>query len=40
LIVTTSYTLSTGKSAMSKGPITINAGATVQIPSGYSWLIL
>jgi hypothetical protein len=40
LIVTTSYTLSTGKSAMSKGPITINAGATVTIPAGYSWLIL
>lgn len=40
LIVTTSYTLSTGKSAMSVGPITINAGATVTIPSGYSWLIL
>lgn len=40
LIVTTSYTLSTGKSAMSVGPITINSGASVQIPSGYSWLIL
>ena len=40
LIVTTSYTLSTDKSAMSKGPITINAGATVTIPAGYSWLIL
>jgi hypothetical protein len=40
LIVTTSYTLSTGKSAMSKGPITINAGAVVTIPAGYSWLVL
>lgn len=40
LIVTTSYTLSTGKSAMSVGPITINGGATVTIPVGYSWLIL
>jgi hypothetical protein len=40
LIVTTSYTLSTGKSAMSVGPITINGGAAVTIPSGYSWLIL
>ena len=38
LIVTTSYTLSTGKSAMSVGPITINSGATVTIPSGYRWL--
>ncbi len=40
LIVTTSYTLSTGKSAMSKGPITINGGAVVTIPAGYSWLVL
>jgi hypothetical protein len=40
LIVTTSYTLSTGKSAMSKGPITINGGVVVTIPAGYSWLVL
>ena len=40
LIVTTSYTLSTGKSAMSVGPITIDGGAAVTIPVGYSWLIL
>jgi hypothetical protein len=40
LIVTTSYTLSTGKSAMSVGPITISAGVVVTVPSGYSWAIL
>jgi hypothetical protein len=40
LIVTTSYTLSTGKSAMSVGPITINAGAAVTVPSGYRWVVL
>ena len=40
LIVTTNYTLSTGKSAISKGPITINAGVVVTIPSSYSWLVL
>ena len=40
LIVTTNYTLSTGKSAMSVGPITINSGVVVTIPSGYSWVIL
>lgn len=40
LIVTTNYTLSTGKSAMSVGPITINASIVVTIPSGYSWVIL
>ena len=40
LIVTTSYTLSTGKSAMSVGPITINNGAAVTIPSGHRWVII
>lgn len=38
--VTTSYTLTAGKNAMSAGPITINAGATVTIPSGQSWSIV
>ena len=40
LIVTTNYTLSTGKSAMSVGPIVINSGVVVTIPSGYRWVIL
>ena len=40
LIVTTSYTLSTGKSAMSVGPITINSGVAVTVPSGYRWMVL
>jgi len=40
LIVTTSYTLSTGKSAMSVGPITINASVAVTVPSGYRWVVL
>jgi len=39
LIVTTSYTLSTNKSAMSVGPVTINAGAVVTVPGGYRWII-
>jgi hypothetical protein len=39
-IVTTSYTLSTGKSAESVGPITVNSGATVTVPSGQRWVIL
>lgn len=39
-IVTTNYTLSTGYNAESVGPITINAGVTVTIPSGQKWLIL
>ena len=40
LEVTTSYTLPTGKSAMSVGAITINSGVTVTIPSGQRWVIL
>ena len=39
-IVTTSYTFPTGKSAESVGPITVNAGATVTIPSDQRWVIL
>lgn len=38
--VTTSYTLSTNKNAMSVGPITVNSGVTVTIPSGQRWVIL
>jgi hypothetical protein len=39
-VVTTSYTLTAGKNAVSAGPVTINAGATVTIPSGASWVIV
>ena len=39
-IVTTSYTLTTGKNAESVGPITINSGITVTVPSGQRWVIL
>jgi hypothetical protein len=38
--VTTNYTITTGKSASSAGPITINSGITVTIPSGSRWVIL
>ena len=40
LIVTTSYTLTTAKSASSVGPITINSGVVVTVPSGARWVIL
>jgi hypothetical protein len=40
LIVTTSYTLTTGKNAMSVGPIQINSGAVVTVPSGQRWVVL
>jgi hypothetical protein len=38
--VTTSYTLTTNKNAVSAGPVTINAGITVTVPSGASWVIV
>jgi hypothetical protein len=34
------YTITAGKNAMSTGPITINNGVTVTIPSGSRWVIL
>jgi cytoskeletal protein CcmA (bactofilin family) len=38
--VTTSYTITSGKNAMSVGPITVEAGVVVTIPSGSRWVIL
>jgi hypothetical protein len=38
--VTTNYTLTTGKNALSAGPITINSGVTVTVPSGQVWSII
>ena len=38
--VTTNYTLSTNKNAVSAGPVTINSGVTVTVPSGASWVIV
>ena len=39
-IVTTSYTISTGKNAMSTGPITVNADVVVTVPTDSRWVIL
>lgn len=38
--VTTNYTLTTGNNAGSFGPITIDAGVTVTIPTGQTWSIV
>lgn len=38
--VTVDYTLSTNKNASSVGPITINSGVTLTIPSDQRWVIL
>lgn len=39
-VVTTNYTITAGKNASSAGPITINAGVTVTIPSGATWVVV
>ena len=38
--VTTSYTLTTNKNAVTAGPVTINSSVTVTIPSGSSWVVV
>jgi len=37
--VSADYTISTGANAISAGPITINAGINVTVPSGSTWVI-
>lgn len=39
-IVTTSYTISTNKNAMTAGPVTINSGVTVTVPTGSTWVVI
>lgn len=38
--ITTSYTITTGRNAMSAGPITINNGVTITVPSNSTWTIV
>ena len=38
--VTTEHIITAGKNAISAGPITINNGITVEVPSGQSWVIV
>lgn len=38
--VTTDYTITTNRNAMSAGDITIDSGVTVTIPSGSKWIIV
>lgn len=38
--VTTNYTMTTNRNAVSAGPVTINSGITVTVPSGSSWVIV
>lgn len=38
--VTDNYTITSGKHAMSTGPITINSGVIVTVPSGSNWVVI
>jgi hypothetical protein len=38
--VTTNYTLTTNKNAVTAGPVTVNSGVTVTVPSGSSWVVV
>lgn len=38
--VTSNYTITSNKNAMSAGPITINSGVTVTVPSGSTWVVV
>lgn len=38
--ITTNYSISSGNNAMSAGPITIDAGVSVTVPTGSRWIVL
>ena len=38
--ITTNYTIGTGKNVINAGPMTINPGVTVTVPTGSSWSIV
>jgi hypothetical protein len=38
-IITTNYTITSGKNGGSVGPITINTGVAVTVPDGSIWLV-
>ena len=38
--ITTSYTITSGKNVISAGPLTVNSGATITVPSGSNWVIV
>jgi len=38
--ISSNYTISSGNNAMSAGPITINSGVTVTVPTGSRWVVV
>ena len=39
-IISANYTITSGNNAMSSGPITVNSGVTVTVPTGSRWVVL
>jgi hypothetical protein len=39
-VVTTAYTITSGKNAMTAGPVTINDGIAVTVPDGSTWTVV
>jgi hypothetical protein len=38
--ITTNYTITAGQNAGTFGPITVNSGVTVTVPSGSTWSVV
>jgi hypothetical protein len=38
--ISANYSITAGNNAVSTGPITINSGITVTVPSGSNWVVL
>ncbi len=39
-VITTNYTISTDRNAVTAGPVTINTGVTLTIPTGSTWVVV
>ena len=39
-VISANYTLTAGKNGFSVGPITINSGVSVTVPSGQRWVVM
>jgi hypothetical protein len=39
-IISANYSISSGNNAISAGPITVNSGVTVTVPSGSTWTVV
>jgi hypothetical protein len=39
-VITTSYTITSGRNAMTAGPVTLNTGVTVTVPTGSVWTVM